>query len=259
MIEPQELYGLALDQFTPARNALAKELRGQGRGEDAAAVAKLRKPSVAAWAVNQLVRTQQRDVDALFVAGDTLRRAQADLLAGRGDPSALRAAVEQEREAVAGLVSKARGLLNSDGHELSQSRLEQVAETLHAAALEDDARAAMRDGCLERELRHVGLGSLDAPTRGAKAKARRPSGRATGSAGSDRRERAAAAKAAREAEATATRRLERATREERSAEQRRDRAAAELASAEEALARARDALADAQTQAEQARRALEQL
>jgi hypothetical protein len=48
-------------------------------------VAKLRKPSVAAWAVNQLVRTQGRAIGELFDAGDALQRAQSDLLAGRGD------------------------------------------------------------------------------------------------------------------------------------------------------------------------------
>src|SRR3954451_21313497 len=55
-----ELYGLALDEFVPRRDALAKRLRADGRREEAAEVAALRKPSVAAWAANQAIRSQPR-------------------------------------------------------------------------------------------------------------------------------------------------------------------------------------------------------
>lgn len=215
-------------------------------------MAKLRKPSVAAWAVNQLVRTQQRDVDGLLKAGDALQRAQADLLAKRGDPSKLRKAAEAERAAVDRLLQKARGLLDSDGHELTPPRLEQVTETLHAAALDVDARASVRDGCLERELRRAGIGSSGAV--GGQATRRRPAGTrkdaGTGRAPrpqeqdaaqerASRQERAAKERAAREAEATARRRLERASRQQRTAERRRERAAGELRDAEQELATAR--------------------
>ena len=52
------LYGLPLDAFVAERDALAKRLRTDGRGGDADEVKALRKPSVAAWAVNQVVRSQ---------------------------------------------------------------------------------------------------------------------------------------------------------------------------------------------------------
>src|SRR6059058_3259568 len=109
-----ELYGLPLDRFVPERTALAKALRQQGRREEAAEVAKLRKPSVAAWAVNQLVRTQRREIDALFAAGDALQKSQGDVLAGRGDAGSLRAAADAERAALDRLGQKARGLLTAD-------------------------------------------------------------------------------------------------------------------------------------------------
>ena len=157
-MDVDDLYGLPLDQFVPERTALARELRSAGKREEAAAVAALRKPSVAAWAVNQLVRTQRTDVAELFEAGDALRSAQDDVVAGRGDGRSLRAAVERERAAVDGLTGAARGLLTSEGHELSQTIIDRVADTLHAAALDDDARSQVKDGRLERELRHVGLG-----------------------------------------------------------------------------------------------------
>jgi hypothetical protein len=159
-LEPDDLYGLPLERFTQERNALAKRLRKGGRREEASEVAKLRKPSVAAWAVNQLVRTQKRELAALFKAGDRLVKVQTDLLAKRSRPGSLRQALDDEREAVAVLVERARGLLSTGGAELSGQRLEQVSETLHAAALDDAARAQVRPGSLDRELRHIGLGAL---------------------------------------------------------------------------------------------------
>src|SRR5437763_13328928 len=135
-----DLYGLPLERFTEERNALARRLRQQGRREEAAEVSKLRKPSVAAWAVNQLVRTQRREIDALFAVGDALQKSQGDVLAGRGDAGSLRAAADAERAALDRLGPKARGLLIADGHELTPPKLEQVSDTLHAAALEEEAR-----------------------------------------------------------------------------------------------------------------------
>ena len=152
------LYGLPRDAFIARRGELAKSLRKDGRRDEAAAVAALRKPSVAAWAVNQLVRTQRSSVQELLDAGDALRDAQSDLLAGEGDGRTLRAASDRERAAVEDLVERARGLLSSAGDELSPAVIERVADTLHAAALDEEARDQVRDGRLERELRHAGLG-----------------------------------------------------------------------------------------------------
>ena len=157
-VDAHDLYGLALDRFVAERGAVAKALRAEDRRDEAAEVASLRKPSIAAWAVNQLIRTQGRAVQALFDAGDALRGAQADLLAGSGDGRTLRAAGDRERGAVDDLVAAARGLLTSEGYELSAAVVERVSDTLHAAALDERAREQVREGCLERELRHVGLG-----------------------------------------------------------------------------------------------------
>ncbi len=275
-VEPGDLYGLALEQFVPARGALAKALRGAGRREEAEEVAKRRKPSVAAWAVNQLVRTQGRDVDELFDAGDALRGAQADLLAGRGEGATLRAANERERAAVDRLVERGRGLLSSDGHALSAAIVERVADTLHAAALDADARDQVREGRLEKELRHVGLGlgegvfaapaPAPAPKQGKAAakpaKQAKPAATAGKSAKRDPNahdrakaqrvaakeaevQRAATRKAARVAEAQARRRAERAANALHAAEERRERAAGALAHADEALAAAQAELAAA--------------
>ena len=261
-MNPSDLYGLPLERFIEERNQLAKQLRQDGRRDEAERVSKLRKPSVAAWAVNQLIRTQPKDFDRLLVAGDALQKAQSDLLKGRGDPAALRRVVGVERDSVNGLVKRGRGLLTSDGHELSSATLETVSETLHAAALDEDARNQVKDGCLERELRHVGLGALTAGGGGAAPRAKpqpkqpkrapepKPPPKSVPSV--DRR-------AARQAEAEARRRMERAARGVHVAAERRDRAAAQLREEEEKLDAARQQARDALAAHEQARRTLEEL
>ena len=96
--EADELYGLPLDEFTAARDALAKRLRGEKRREDADAVKALKRPSVAAGAINLAVR--EHGADDLLAAGEELRSAHEALLEGSGDAAAVRAATERERAAV---------------------------------------------------------------------------------------------------------------------------------------------------------------
>ena len=255
-----DLYGAPLDRFVPERTELVRALRKEGHRDQAAEVAALRKPSVAAWAVNQLVRTQSRSVKELFKAGDALRKAHEQAASGRGDAQALRTASQGERAAVDTLLEAARGLLTSDGHELSPTIIDRVADTLRAAALDPDARSQVSEGRLERELRHVGLGFLGditaaprpAPTRKAPARKRKDGqqqkARAEAEAEADaleqererERERAQALKSARVTEKEARRELERAQRAADSAQARRDKAAQALDDAEEQLADAQE-------------------
>ncbi len=263
-----DLYGLALDRFVPERTAQARALRSAGRREEATQVAALRKPSVAAWAVNQLVRTQRRAFDELLDAGDALRAAHEDVLGGRGDAESLRSAVARERAAVDVLSQAARGLLSSEGHELSPTILDRVSDTLHAAALDDDAREQVREGRLERELRHVGLGTMAAPSgrapksaapRKVKAKAepKRTKDEKAVRAAAEERTRARAE--ARAAEREARRRAERAVRAADMARERRDRAAQALVEAVQALAEADRERAEAEEQLREAERAARDL
>ena len=255
-MDPRDLYGLPLERFTPERNALAKQLRADGRRDEAARVAAMRKPSVGAWAVNQLVRTQRRAVKQLFTTGDALKRAQSELLAGRGDADKLLEAAKRERAAVDWLVETARGLLSSEGRELSQATLDRVAGTLHAAALDDEARGEVEDGCLHQELRHVGLGEggvvAASPTRTGRAAKKAPE--RDPAAERERKERL---QAARKAEADARRAAERAHRELEDAQQRRDRAAQSLDEAEARVRAARERVEETARMHETARRELD--
>jgi hypothetical protein len=247
-MDVDELYGLPPEDFVPERNALARELRAAGHRDEAREVAALRKPSVAARAVNRLAREHPRRLRELFEAGDALSGVQSEVLAGRAGGRALGEAAERERAAVSALVDAGRGLLAAEGLTASASVLERIGETLHAAALDDEAREPVQQGRLDRELRHIGLGmgageDVAAPPARSASPPKAPS-----EAKADKRAQAAAArrraqavKHAEAAEADARREAQRAARALSSAEGKRARAAEALDRTEEAVTAARAA------------------
>ena len=150
----EELYGLPPGDFTRARDARAKELRGDGERDAANAVKALRKPTVAAWALNQLARRREKDLAALLSAGEKLRAAQEELLSG-GDRPEFQDAAAQERAQVAKLAADATTMATEAG-ERSGGLLEKVTETLHAAALDEDTAEELRLGRLVKERDAIG-------------------------------------------------------------------------------------------------------
>jgi hypothetical protein len=151
------LYGLPLEEFIPERDTLARELRNAGRRGEATAVKGLRKPTVAAWAVNQAVRSQPRAARELWAAGDALAAAQEAVLSGKGSGPDLREAAERERTALDPLVDAARGLLTSSGGDLPATTIDRVRATLQAAAIDADAREEVAAGRAVREREPRGL------------------------------------------------------------------------------------------------------
>ena len=66
------LYAGSADGFTEARNAAAREVDDKAL---AAQVKKLKKPSVAAWSINLLVRRESGQIDSVLDLADSLRAA----------------------------------------------------------------------------------------------------------------------------------------------------------------------------------------
>lgn len=122
------LFKLPLGEFTAARNALAAQLKKAGKQADAAEVKALTKPSVSAWAVNQLYWRQRGLFDRLIEAGDRLRRAQAQQLMG----DAAREPAKARREMVADLVARATELLRSGNYGATRDIVRRVTATLEA-------------------------------------------------------------------------------------------------------------------------------
>lgn len=149
----QELYGLPLGDFTRARDERAKALR-TGDRKAANAIKGLRKPTLAAWALNQLVRRRRADVERLLAAGVELRAAQEELIGG-GDRAAFQHAAAAERELVSELSAAATALASEVGRPGAGLR-EKLSETLHAAALDEETAAELGAGRLLREREAIG-------------------------------------------------------------------------------------------------------
>lgn len=261
------LYGLPIDDFTSSRDALAKELRQARRREQAAWVAGLRRPTAAAWVVNQLARTQARAAKRLLQAGEELREAHRRLMAGEAEADDLRAADEQVRKALRALLATAPGLLDRDGDPPSRSTLEKAGETLQAVALDEQTRAAFAPGRLTRERQASGLGLFAAATAPAPAAPKRAARNKSQGASEDTQERPERAAGARERKTVeqgkdqqrAQRRaLDSAERERRQARDEAGRAQRRLEQAASELERARASQAQEQARVAEAQAAEEQ-
>jgi len=149
-----ELYALPLEEFTPARDAKAKELKAEK--ELAAAVKKLKKPSVAAWVVNLFVRREAEQVEQVIAVGAALREAQEGM-----DGAELRALTKQRRQLTSAVTDQARTLAREEGLKVTQSVADQVEATLTAAMLDPACAQAVRSGLLTAALRSTGVDEVD--------------------------------------------------------------------------------------------------
>jgi hypothetical protein len=268
------LYGLPADEFTGARDALAKELRGAKRRDEADAIKARRRPTVPAAAINQLARREPELMEALIDAASELREIQDRLLEGDAGRDELRAAADAERRAVAALVTAASKLDDKP----SEATLEKVRETLHAAAIDDDVRDAIASGRVEREAEPAGAwgafplsgAPLEAPApartkRKAAAKTREPEPErelvevptgAERAAERRARKRAEALERARTEDAAAQQELEEAEREAKAAHEVLEAAAARAEEARAAVVDAESAEDEARSEAQRTLRAL---
>lgn len=155
----EDLYALPLDEFTAARNRLARDLAKAGDKDEAARVKALRKPSAPAWVVNQLVRRRKKAAKDLMRSGERLRKAQEKSLGG-GGRGGLEKAVAAERDAVQALLAEARKISEEDGVKLSDANLAKVQDTLHAVSLDPEVRKAFEAGELVSDHEATGIDAL---------------------------------------------------------------------------------------------------
>jgi DNA repair exonuclease SbcCD ATPase subunit len=224
------LYGVDADEFVAERKRLARELKDAGDGEAAAEVAKARKPTVAAWALNQLARRQRRDVDLLLDAGHRLRQAQEGVVGG-DDRAAFEQAQKSEREALQRLTKLASELLGG----ASAQALSQISGTLRTAAVSEEGRELLARGRFVTPLESEGFDVFGA------LPARPPQERAT---------KADRTRQAREELKQAKARVRELEREVRDAEQTAAKLEAEHEKAERAADSARAALTEAEREVE---------
>ena len=155
--ELDRLFGLPLGDFTAARNNLVKRLKAEKATPEAEEIGALQKPTVPAFAINQLCRLDRAGIRALLEVGDELRAAQQRLLGGEDAGEASREASLRERQAVQRLSGLAETVLTEAGRPATTAVLDRIATTLRAAAVTDEGRRLLEAGRLTVELEPAGF------------------------------------------------------------------------------------------------------
>jgi hypothetical protein len=151
-----ELYGLPPEEFTAARNQVVKQTKDAGDAGSSAALKALRKPTLAAWLANLLVRVDPDGIDELTDLGEELRQAHVSR-----DGRRLRELTLRRHGLVHKLVTAARTQARARGHTVSAPTGQRLTETLDAAVIDPGAAQLLRTGQLTSALRHVGFGVVD--------------------------------------------------------------------------------------------------
>jgi hypothetical protein len=243
------LYQIPLADFTSARNALAKKA-----GARVAEVRALQKPSVVAWAINQLFWQQRETYDRLTGAAGDLRGAHAAVLAGkRGD---VRSAGKSHEEAIEAAIKATLDIVRDSGQPVTDATRQAIATTLRALP------GSEAPGQLTKALQPGGFEMLAGlPVRGKAGKPTVVSPPAPPAAPAQHapatRADAAAERRAKEAAAQAEREVRLAEHAVRREEFEAARAAREAEKAEKAVDSARESVKEAEEALAEAERAAE--
>ncbi|WP_030984379.1 hypothetical protein [Streptomyces sp. NRRL WC-3744] len=142
-----ELYGLRPEEFVATRDRRALDARKAGDQALAKEIGALRRPSLAAWVSNLLVRLQPEQVQPLLGLGEELRRAHREL-----DGTQLRKLARRQNEVIGALGRQARQLAAQAGHPVGEGVQREVEETLHAALADPEAAREWAAGRLVKPL-----------------------------------------------------------------------------------------------------------
>ena len=163
-----DLFKLPLTEFIDARKTLAARLKKEGRATDADDVKALVKPSVSAWAVNQLYWRHREPFDRLIATGQEVRRAQK-----AGKVADMREALDARREVLSQLSDHATDLLRDAGNNPSLDMIRRIATTLEGMSAYASLPDGMSVGRLTKDIDPPGFDSLAAFTTAAPMAAKR--------------------------------------------------------------------------------------
>lgn len=154
------LFKLPAAEFTAARNALAARLKKAGDRDGAERVKALAKPSISAWAVNQLYWKHGEAFKELIAAGERFGAAHTRQLAGKS--ADLRELLAARREAIEGLARQAAALLSEAGHNPAPDTMRRITTTLEALSTHSSLPDAPPLGRLSDDIDPPGFDSLAA-------------------------------------------------------------------------------------------------
>ena len=148
-----DLYAESVGSFTATRDAAAKAAGDKALG---ARIKALKKPSLAAWAVNLLVRREGDQIDQVLSLAVSLRAAAESL-----DGAELRSLTKQRRQLTAALTTTAGQLAREHGVRLTPAVADQVEGMLTAAMIDPVAADVVRSGLVVTAFTSTGVSELD--------------------------------------------------------------------------------------------------
>lgn len=149
------LFTLPLSEFTGARNTLAARLKKAGHGDEAGRVKALVKPSISAWAVNQLYWQHRAAFDQLVSTGQRFRKAQT-----AGKVADIHEMLDGRRDSLSHLTDLATRLLHDAGHNPSPETARRITTTLEALSVYASLPGGPRSGRLIQDIDPPGFDSL---------------------------------------------------------------------------------------------------
>ncbi|MER7564095.1 hypothetical protein ABTZ93_14135 [Streptomyces sp. NPDC097941] len=129
-----ELYTTPPSGFVTRRETLALAAKTAGRVDDARRIRAARRPTLAAWAANLLLRSQPEESRQFLELGRALREAYQTL-----DPAGLKDLSAQRRRVVSALSRQAAQLARDAGQQLSEPVQQDLEATLRAVLADPEA------------------------------------------------------------------------------------------------------------------------
>ncbi len=152
----QQLYAAGLGEFMSVRSALVAEAKAAGERDLANQVGALRKPTVAAWALNHFVREHPDELEEFHEFAELLREAQRTL-----DADQLRVLSREQARRVDALARKVESASRAAGQPVRDAVGQEIRQSLTAFIADEAAEESIRTGALVRPLQYSGFGDVD--------------------------------------------------------------------------------------------------
>jgi len=160
-VDLTDLYRGPLEEFVERRARLAREAHKSDPAA-AAAIGKLRKPSVSVWAIDQVAIEQRALIVELLAAGADARDTQMAVAVQRASRESLVVASARLRDAVEAAAGAANDVLETAAHARNEQTSRRIRATLQSVATGAAGdRLALLHGTLDHEVESAGFGAVD--------------------------------------------------------------------------------------------------
>jgi len=154
------LFSVPLKGFIEERRRVVTQLKAAGQAQQAKEVDKFAKPTVSAWATNQLAHRDPKLIEELAGVASRLRKVQLHGGGNKEGDSGYGDAVARQREILKKLRADAEEVLTSSGHAASPQVVERIVRNLREGVADEATRDTVARGRLSEDLEAVDFAAL---------------------------------------------------------------------------------------------------